>query len=365
MSKNFIFPKLTYLSKVLLSSLILLIVIGFIMQYSAGGSFAVFAYSYLLKTIISFIALYLTMRINLKLLYSLTDIFYYVSLFLLFLVDIIGITRLGAQRWLDFGFFVVQPSELMKIAIVLMLAKYFHRFSLSQISKLRFYIIPFLLTVAPFFLIVLQPDLGTAIIIISIAAALFFLAGFSIKYFLGALGIVLLVSPIIWLTVLHDYQKGRILTFLDPSRDPLGAGYHITQSKIAIGSGGFTGKGYLSGTQSQLDFLPEKHTDFVFTLLSEEFGFLGALLVIIIYMSIIIVCAMMSHRCQHSYGKYIIAGITTMFFIYTFVNIGMVSGLLPVVGVPLPLISFGGTAMLTNMIGMGLILNIENSQDHK
>ena len=365
MFKYLLFPKLTSLSKIMLMLLFLLCFIGIIMQYSAGlGNFNTYAYSYLLKAIASFLALYMVLRLDLKVIYSFTDFFYYTSLGLLILVDVIGTTRLGAQRWLDFGLFVLQPSELMKVALILMLSKYFHKFAVSQISRFRFYIQPFILSVVPFFLIVMQPDLGTALIVLLIASTIFFLAGFNIKYFIGAVSLIMLLSPIIWFTVLHNYQKNRILTFLNPDRDPLGAGYHINQSKIAIGSGGFTGKGYLSGTQSQLDFLPEKHTDFVFTLLSEEFGFLGAFVVILVYLGIIFTSTVMSYRCTYNFGKYVIAGISTMLFIYVFVNIGMVTGLLPVVGVPLPFISFGGTAMLTNMIGLGLILNIENNQDY-
>lgn len=355
---------ITPISIVLLALLVAICMIGFSMQYSAGGgSFYQYAFSYLIKCLIGFIVLFIVLKLDLKIIFLLTNYFYYFALFLLLLVEILGDIRLGAQRWLNLGIFIIQPSEIMKIAIILMLSKFFHSFSDSQIGKLRFYLTPIIITIAPFILVLKQPDLGTAILIILIATSLFFLSGFKIKYFIY-IGLSLLISlPIAWLS-LHNYQKERILNFLNPDRDPLGSGYHIIQSKIAIGSGEITGKGFLKGTQAQLDFLPEKHTDFIFTLFAEEFGFLGSMLLILLYLSVIITLILISYRCTYAYGRYIIAGISTMFFIYVFVNIGMVSGILPVVGIPLPLISFGGTSMVTMMIAFGLILNIENHKNY-
>jgi rod shape determining protein RodA len=365
MRKTYDFLEITYLSKILLLILILLCFLGFMMQYSAGGGyFATYSASYLLKALIGFIVLFLFYRLDIKLLFLLTDYFYYLSLFLLVLVELVGVHRLGAQRWLSLGLFVIQPSEIMKIAIVLMLSKHFHQFSISQIGRLRFYLIPICFSLAPFLLIAMQPDLGTALLFVFVAAVLFFLAGFRMVYISAIVGSIIVMGPIIWMFVLHSYQKNRILTFLNPNRDPLGQGYHIIQSKIAIGSGGFWGKGFLIGTQGQLDFLPEKNTDFIFTLLSEEFGFLGGIFLIFIYASVILITTIMSYRAPYAFGRYVIVGFNTMFFLYIFINIGMVSGLLPVVGVPLPFISFGGTSMVTQMIAFGIILNIENNKHY-
>ncbi len=355
---------ITPVSRVLLGLIITVCLIGLGMQYSAGGgNFYQYAFSYLIKFILGIIILFVVFKLDLKVIFLLTNYFYYFTLFLLLVVEILGDIRLGAKRWIDLGIFVVQPSEIMKIALILMLSKFFHSFSVSQIGKLRFYLTPLLITIIPFLLILKQPDLGTALLIILIATSLFFLSGLKIRYFLF-IGLSLLISlPIAWMN-LHNYQKERILNFLNPDRDPLGSGYHIIQSKIAIGSGELTGKGFLQGTQAQLDFLPEKHTDFIFTLFAEEFGFLGALTLITLYTAIIITMILISYRCTYAFGRYIIAGISTMFFVYVFVNIGMVSGILPVVGIPLPLISFGGTSMITMMTAFGLILNIENHKNY-
>lgn len=354
----------TLQSQFLLSIIVLLCIIGTTMQYSAGGGhWNPYAFSYIIKSIIAIIILFLVYKIDLKIIFLVTDAFYILSLLVLFLVDVIGETRLGAQRWIDLGIFVIQPSEIMKIAIILMLAKHFHKFSISQVGKLRFYIPPIIISILPFVLVFLQPDLGTGVIILSISFTLFYLSGFRTMYFFIISSLLILTLPLIWL-LLHDYQKNRILTFINPERDPLGTGYHIIQSKIGIGSGGFTGKGYLSGTQSQLDFLPEKQTDFIFTLLSEEFGFIGGVFLIILYSSIIFIGYQMAVKCQHRFGQMVIVGCITMLFVYVFINIGMVSGLLPVVGVPLPLISYGGTSMVTNMVGFGLILNIDNNKNY-
>ncbi len=356
--------KITELSKIFLLLIIMLCIVGFAMQYSAGhGVFMKYAYSYLIKSIIGFLILFLAYKTDIKIIFLLTNTLYVIALLLLIMVDIIGVTKLGAQRWINLGFLSIQPSEIMKIAIILILAKHFHTFSISHVGKLRFYITPIILIILPFFLVAAQPDLGTAIILIIIAFALFFVAGFKIKYFLSIFGIIICLFPLFWL-FLYDYQKNRILTFIDPSRDSLGSGYHIIQSKIAIGSGGLLGKSFLHGSQSQLDFLPEKHTDFIFTLLSEELGFVGVLFLIILYGGIIVLKTIMANHCTYNFGKFVITGIATMFFAHIFINIGMVSGILPVVGVPLPLISFGGTSMVTTMIGFGLILNIENNKNY-
>ncbi len=365
MNKRYLnFFHITYPSRILLILVLIICAIGIVMQYSAGGGdFYQYAFPYMIKCILGFIIVFVILKIDLKIIFLLTNYFYYIAVFLLLLVDIIGVVRLGAQRWINLGLFMIQPSEIIKIAIILMLAKYFHNFSASQVGKLRFYIYPFILSIVPFFLILQQPDLGTAVMIATIVGALFFVSGFRLKYFIIIGFTLLLILPIAWIN-LHNYQKERVLTFLNPERDPLGSGYHIIQSKIAIGSGGFIGKGFLSGTQAQLDFLPEKHTDFIFTLISEEFGFIGVSVIIILYGLIIITLFNITSRCPYAYGRYIITGIATMLFVHIFVNIGMVSGLMPVVGVPLPLISYGGTSMITMMSGLGIILNIENNKKY-
>jgi len=353
------------LSKALIALILLLTLLGALMQYSAGGGdFFKYSAPYLIKLFLGFIVLIIIARIDLKIIFLLTNFFYYFSLFLLVVVTVVGSVRLGAQRWLNLGFFVIQPAELMKIAIILMLAKYFHTFSVSQVGKLKFYIQPLILVAIPTLLILKQPDLGTAIVLVLLGAVIFFLSGFRLKYFVIISTVFLMMLPILWFS-LHDYQKNRILTFLNPDRDPLGAGYHIIQSKIAIGSGGLLGKGFLQGTQAQLDFLPEKHTDFIFTLIAEEFGFLGNFLIILIYSGMITIMVLMSEKCTYRFGQYVIAGIASMFFIYIFINIGMVSGLLPVVGIPLPFLSYGGTALISNMIAFGLVFNIDNNSSNK
>jgi rod shape determining protein RodA len=359
------FLHMSGLSKLLLLLLSLLFILGFLMQYSASsGKPEVYAYAYLLKLALGLIIMFLFYKIDLKIIFLMADYFYYFSLSLLALVPIIGITKLGAQRWLNLGFIVIQPSEIMKLALILVLAKHFHQFSSSNFGKLKFYIKPIILTLLPFLLIVIQPDLGTALLIIILSAFLFLLGGFQIKYFAMAGALVLIITPIMWFGFMHDYQKQRVLTFLDPYSNPLGSGYQIIQSQIAIGSGGFLGKGLLQGTQGQLDFLPEKHTDFIFTILAEELGFLGVLFLLGLYTGVLLLCAIIANKCIYNFGKFIIMGVASTLFIYIFVNIGMVSGLLPVVGVPLPFISFGGTSLISAMIGFGLILNIENNESY-
>lgn len=351
------------MSLILIGLLLLLSLYGVLIQLSAGGgNFFIYSFSHLVKLVAGFIAMFVVSKIPARFIFNYTTMFYIISVILLVLVDMIGATRLGAQRWINLGAFSLQPSELMKIGLILMLSKEFNKLSVSQIGKFKYYIKSFLYTTLPVFLVMIQPDLGTSLILVAIGVVLVFLARLPIKFFIIAFSLILILIPIFWMN-LYDYQKQRILTFLDPSLDPLGSGYHIIQSKIAIGSGGFFGKGFLSGTQGQLDFLPEKHTDFIFTLLSEELGFLGALLLIALYISIIFVCLLMSIKCDDYFGKYIIVAFITTFSIYCIVNIGMVSGLLPVVGIPLPLISYGGTSSISLLIGFGLVLNFANNKN--
>ena len=279
---------------------------------------------------------------------------YGIGLALLIGVELLGHVHMGAQRWLNLGFFQLQPSEVMKIALVLALAKYFHGASLTQIRSIKFMIPPTLMMGIPVLLILKQPDLGTAMMLVFMSVAVFFLVGVQIWKFilLALMGIG--SFPVIW-SLLHDYQKKRVLTFLNPENDPLGAGYHISQSKITLGSGGFWGKGFMQGTQKRLNFIPEDHTDFIFTVFAEEFGFFGSLILFALYILVIGYGFLISARCHNFFGKVLAAGLTINFALYLFINSGMVMGLMPVVGVPLPLMSYGGTAMITLFISFGLM----------
>jgi rod shape determining protein RodA len=281
--------------------------------------------------------------------------FYLLALTLLIAVEAMGVVGMGAQRWINLGVIQLQPSEVMKIALVLALARYFHGATLEEIARPSFLLMPVLLIAAPVGLVVRQPDLGTAIMLALTAGVILFMAGVRAWKFAVVTGVVLAALPLAW-SQLHGYQKRRIMTFLDPESDPLGAGYHIMQSKIALGSGGVFGKGFLGGTQGHLNFLPEKQTDFIFTMLAEEFGMAGGLTLLGIYILVIIYGFAIALRTRNQFGRLVAIGITGTFFFYVFINIAMVMGLVPVVGVPLPLLSYGGTAMLSLMIGFGFVL---------
>jgi rod shape determining protein RodA len=282
-------------------------------------------------------------------------VFYGVMLVLLVAVEIKGTIGMGAQRWIDLGVFQLQPSELMKLALVLALARYFHGADLEDTRRLSFLVPPVVMVLVPFGLVLRQPDLGTALMLAAGAGAIAWLVGVRLWIFGLIMGGGLAAVPVAW-QFLHDYQKKRVLTFLNPERDPLGAGYHILQSKIALGSGGMFGKGFMAGTQAHLNFLPEKQTDFIFTMMAEEFGMVGGLVLLTLYVVLIIYGFAITFRCRHQFGRLVAMGVTMTFFLYVFINIAMVMGLIPVVGVPLPLISYGGTAMLTLLLGFGLLL---------
>ena len=269
---------------------------------------------------------------------------------------------MGAQRWIDLGVVQLQPSELMKIALVLALARFFHGFSYEEVGNPLNLLVPLLLIALPAVLVLRQPDLGTALMMLAGSGAIFFLAGVRIWKFMLVIAAGLGAIPIAW-QFLRGYQKQRILTFLDPESDPLGSGYHILQSKIALGSGGMFGKGFLKGSQSHLNFLPEKQTDFIFTMLAEEFGMVGGLAMLGLYVLTIGYGFAIAIRCRSQFGRLVAMGVTTTLFLYLFINVAMVMGLIPVVGVPLPLISYGGTAMLTMMIGLGLLLGVSIHRD--
>jgi rod shape determining protein RodA len=289
-------------------------------------------------------------------------VIYLTGLGLLVAVELGGLAGMGAQRWIHLGLITIQPSELMKLAIVLALARYFHSGSVDDIRRPLFLVVPLIMVAMPSALVLRQPDLGTALMLIISGAVIFFLAGVRLLQF-GLVGLLGLVSaPVVW-QFLHAYQKKRVLSFLNPENDPLGAGYHIIQSKIALGSGGVFGKGFLLGTQSHLNFLPEKQTDFIFTMLAEEFGLVGGLALLGLYVLLLIYGFAISLRCRNQFGRLLGMGVTTIFFLYVFINIAMVMGLLPVVGVPLPLISYGGTAMVTLLFGFGLLMCVYIHRD--
>jgi len=282
---------------------------------------------------------------------------YAIVLALVIAVDLRGFVGMGAQRWIDLGVIQLQPSELMSVAVMLALARYFHSLSDEDIERIRYLIVPALMVGVPAGLVLKQPDLGTAVILLMGGAVLLFIAGVRLRYFTLTVAAAAAALPGVW-HFLRDYQKTRIYTFLDPDSDPLGAGYHILQSKIALGSGGLFGKGFLQGSQSHLSFLPEKQTDFIFTTLAEEFGLIGGLGLLVLYSVIIVYGFAIALRSRSHFGRLLGLGIVTNFFLSVFINTAMVMGLIPVVGVPLPLISYGGTAMLAVMFGFGLLISV-------
>ncbi len=337
--------------------------LGFAMLYSAAnGSMEPWAGSQSVRFFVGLGILFGITVIDVRLLLKYAYVFYFIVLALLIGVEIKGFVGGGAQRWIDLGFFNLQPSELMKPALILALARYFHGFGLEEIGQPATLVAPLLLIMSPALLVYLQPDLGTALVILMSSAALLFMAGVRIWKF-AVVGVIGLGSiPIVW-SMLREYQKNRVLTFLNPEQDPLGTGYHILQSKIALGSGGLFGKGFMAGTQSHLSFLPERQTDFIFTMLAEELGMIGGLVLLALYMIILVYGYAIAFRCRHQFGRLVAIGLTTSFFLYFFINIAMVMGLIPVVGVTLPLISYGGTSLLTLMFSMGLLMNIYVHRD--
>ncbi len=352
--------KLEQLNWLLISLIVVLAFMGFLMLYSAGGgSFR----PWLIKQL-GFFCIFFPLMIfialsNIRLWFKASYFFYAAALSLLVVVDIMGHNAMGATRWFRLGPITIQPSEIMKICTVFALARYFYSIEAEEIGKIRFTIIPLILIALPASLIFFQPDLGTGSILVFTGVSILFLAGVKMWKFISAGVATLIAIPFAWKFLLYDYQRQRVLTFLNPNNDPLGSGYNIIQSKIAIGSGGFFGKGYLNGTQGQLNFLPEKQTDFIFTMLSEEMGFVGSFFVIAIYCAIIAICISIANNTKHQYGRLLVMGVVNIFFIHMFINMAMVMGLIPVVGAPLPFISYGGTIMASMMIGFGLVLNVD------
>jgi rod shape determining protein RodA len=282
---------------------------------------------------------------------------YAAGLVLLVAVEIFGRIGMGAQRWIDLGIVQFQPTEVMKFGLVLVLARYFHGLPQETVARPATLVWPALLGLVPAVLVAKQPDLGSALLLLILTASMLFLAGVRIWKFLAVGAAVMAALPIAW-TGLRDYQKQRVLVFLNPENDPLGSGYHIIQSKIALGSGGIWGKGFMQGTQSHLQFLPEKQTDFIFTMFAEEFGLAGGMLLLVLYSAILIHGTMIALAARSQFGRLVASGIMVAFWVYAFINIAMVTGLIPVVGEPLPLVSYGGTALMALMISFGLVINV-------
>ena len=349
--------KIKNLDYILLLSILLLSAISVFVMYSTdGGEILYHTKSHFIKLIIFFPLMLIISFLNIRFWHITSYFFYFIVILLLIWVSIYGIKASGSQRWINLYFIVLQPSELMKIAVILCLAKYYHRLKLDNVNSFMNILVALTIIIIPIILVISQPDLGTSILIASSGLIILWLGGVKIKYFFISFITFLISLPFI-ISFLKPYQKLRILTFLDPDRDPLGAGYQIIQSKIAIGSGGLSGKGFLKGTQSYLEFLPEKHTDFIFTLFSEEFGFFGSLALLTIYSIIIIRIIRIGVLSRSNFAKFFCFGFAFAIFIYIVVNLSMVLGLLPIVGSPLPIMSYGGSSMLTTMIGFGIVLS--------
>ena len=351
------FQKVKKLDFILIFCIILLSAISLLVMYSTdGGEILYHTKSHFIKLLTFFSLMMVISFFNIKLWHVTSYFIYFIIILLLIWVSIYGIKVSGSQRWINLYFIVLQPSELMKIGIILCLAKYYHRLKIENVNSFKTIIISLSIIIIPIILVLSQPDLGTSILIALSGLIVLWLGGVKMKYFFISLIGFLISLPFI-ISFLKPYQKMRILTFLDPDRDPLGAGYQIIQSKIAIGSGGITGKGFLKGTQSYLEFLPEKHTDFIFTLFSEEFGFVGSICLLLIYSIIIIRIIRIGAISRSNFAKLFCFGFAFAIFVYIVVNLSMVLGLLPIVGSPLPILSFGGSSLLATMIGFGIVLS--------
>ena len=362
-------PDLSILRKLLLVNwgLIALVLaiasIGIAILYSAaGGAWSPWASRQLARLAVGLIVMMAIAMVDIRLWLRYAYIIFGLALVLLAVVDVMGRVGGGAQRWIDFGVIQLQPSELMKLALVLALARYFHGLTLEQVGKPLMLVPPLLLIGLPVVLVLRQPNLGTAMLLAIGSAAVMLSAGVRLWKFLLVGGAGAAAIPVAW-SFLKDYQKRRVYTFLDPSQDPLGAGYNILQSKIALGSGGIFGKGFLNGTQGQLRFLPEMQTDFIFTVLAEEFGMVGCLVLLGLYVLVLIYGFAIALRARSQFGRLVAIGVTTQMFLYVFINMAMVMGLVPVVGIPLPLVSYGGTAMLTLLAGAGLLISVSIHRD--
>ena len=350
------FAKLQSINYPLLGLIITLFFVGLAALYSiSNGDFNSWPLKHSQRFILGLIIFFLVIFFDLRLIFGYAYVIFFLSIISLVIIPFFGIESNGATRWINIAGISLQPSEFVKYTLILALAKYFHSIN-NDSSFIKTLIIPLIITIVPVLLVITQPDLGTALIILLGGISLFWISGLNYKYFIAGVFSILCSLPVLW-QYLKDYQKDRVLTFFNPERDPLGNGYHIMQSKIALGSGGIFGKGYMEGTQSHLNFLPEMQTDFIFTMLGEEFGFIGTLLLLLIYAALIMISIRLALKSRSLFSKYLSLGVCNVFFIYVFVNIGMVTGLLPVVGVPLPFISYGGSSMLAVMFGFGLLMN--------
>ena len=350
------FAKLQSINYPLLGLIITLFFVGLAALYSiSNGDFNSWPLKHSQRFILGLIIFFLVIFFDLRLIFGYAYLIFFLSIISLVIIPFFGIESNGATRWINIAGISLQPSEFVKYTLILALAKYFHSIN-NDSSFIKTLIIPLIITIVPVLLVITQPDLGTALIILIGGISLFWISGLNYKYFIVGVFSILCSLPVLW-QYLKDYQKDRVLTFFNPERDPLGNGYHIMQSKIALGSGGIFGKGYMEGTQSHLNFLPEMQTDFIFTMLGEEFGFIGTLLLLLIYAALIMISIRLALKSRSLFSKYLSLGVCNVFFIYVFVNIGMVTGLLPVVGVPLPFISYGGSSMLAVMFGFGLLMN--------
>jgi rod shape determining protein RodA len=348
--------------------LLLILALGTIsilaMYSSEMGHFSYYTQSHLYRFSIFFLIFIIISFFRIQFWYKSAYLFYFLVMILLFGVDLFGVTASGSKRWISLFFINLQPSELMKVSLIIFLARYYNKIPTTNVNNLKYIFIPFLSFMIPAFLVASQPDLGTAVLIAISGLIVIWLTGFKIKYFLYSFFVLFCLIPI-GISFLQPYQKTRILTFLNPERDPLGAGYQIIQSKIAVGSGGIFGKGFLQGSQSYLDYLPEKQTDFIFTLFSEEFGFIGSLILLTIYALIIYRIAVIGSESRNNFARLFCFGFAAAFFVYVTVNMAMVLGLLPIVGAPLPIMSYGGSSMLSIMVGLGIVMSckIHNQED--
>ena len=355
--------KYSFFDKLLAIDYFLIIIVIFIGAISVfaihsteGGEFSYYTKNHLIRLVAFFVMFLFLSFVKITFWYRNAYIFYLICLFLLIIVLLFGITASGSKRWVNLYFLNLQPSELMKIAIIVCFARYYHRIQSVDLQSYRFLLIPVVLITIPCYLVIAQPDLGTSILIAGSGIVVIWIAGLNIKFFVYSSLLFLVSFPFV-VSILKPYQKSRILTFFNPERDPLGAGYQIIQSKIAIGSGGFFGKGYLKGTQNYLEFLPEKHTDFIFTLFSEEFGFLGSIILMFLYILLISRVISIGFFVRSFFAKLYCFGFASAIFLYVFVNIAMVLGLLPIVGAPLPIMSYGGSSMLSIMLGLSIVMS--------
>lgn len=362
-SSHSIWEKIALLNWPLVLWLLLLAIISTGMLYSAAeGSFTPWAIRQGLRFLMFFPVMIIIALIDIKLWFRFAYVIYAIALILLILTEIMGTTAMGASRWLRIGSMNIQPSEVMKICVIFALAHYFHQISTTNVKRIIYLIIPTILVFAPVALVLRQPDLGTSLIILMLAMMLYFAAGVRIWKFVAVIVLTLAALPVLW-SFMHDYQKARVTAFMNPEEDALGAGYNILQSKIAIGSGGVTGKGFMEGTQSQLSFLPEKQTDFIFTMLTEEFGLIGGVVVLALYAMIFFQGYLVAMQSNNQFGRLVAIGMVSLIALHVFINTAMVMGMIPIVGAPLPILSYGGTFIMVMMIAFGMILNIDLYRD--